>query len=55
MKMRCYQYLMQKLLLPLMTFLATTSFGFSEIKMEGAKATLEKGNQRFTDGKGTRS
>jgi len=47
----CYQYLMQQLLLTLMTVLATTSFGFSEIKMEGAKATLEKGNQRFAEGK----
>jgi carbonic anhydrase len=46
----CYQYLMQQLLLTLMTVLATTSFGFSEIKMQGAKATLEKGNQRFTEG-----
>ena len=46
----CYQYLMQQLLLTLMTVLATTSFGFSEIKMEGAKTTLEKGNQRFTEG-----
>ena len=34
-----------------MTVLATTSFGWSEIKMEGAKATLEKGNQRFAKGK----
>ena len=51
MEMRCYQYPMQKLLLPLMTVLATTSFGWSEIKMEGAKATLEKGNQRFAQGK----
>jgi carbonic anhydrase len=51
MEMRCYQYPMQKLLLPLMTVLATTSFGWSEIKMEGAKATLEKGNQRFAEGK----
>jgi carbonic anhydrase len=42
---------MQQLLLTLMTVLATTSFGLSEIKMEGAKATLEKGNQRFVDGK----
>ncbi len=41
---------MQQLLLTLMTALATTSFGWSEIKMEGAKATLEKGNQRFTEG-----
>jgi len=51
MEMRCYQYPMQKLLLPLMTVLATTSLGWSEIKMEGAKATLEKGNQRFAEGK----
>jgi carbonic anhydrase len=42
---------MQQLLLTLMTVLATTSFGWSEIKMEGAKATLEKGNQRFAEGK----
>jgi carbonic anhydrase len=49
--MRCYQYPMQKLLLPLMTFLATASLSWSEIKMEGAKATLEKGNQRFAEGK----
>jgi carbonic anhydrase len=42
---------MQKLLLPLMTFLATASLSWSEIKMEGAKATLEKGNQRFAEGK----
>jgi carbonic anhydrase len=42
---------MQQLLLTLMTVLATTSVGLSEIKMEGAKATLEKGNQRFVDGK----
>ncbi len=34
---------MQQLLLTLMTVLATTSFGLSEIKMEGAKATLENG------------
>ena len=51
MEMRCYQYLMQKLLLPLMTVLATASLSWSEIKMEGAKATLEKGNQRFAEGK----
>jgi carbonic anhydrase len=51
MEMRCYQYPMQKLLLPLMTFLATASLSWSEIKMEGAKATLEKGNQRFAEGK----
>ena len=51
MKNPCYQYLMQQLLLTLMTVLATTSFGWSEIKMEGAKATLEKGNQRFAEGK----
>jgi len=51
MEMRCYQYPMQKLLLPLMTVLATTSLTWSEVKMEGAKATLEKGNQRFADGK----
>ena len=51
MEMRCYQYRMQILLLPLMTVLATTSFGWSEVKMEGAKATLEKGNQRFAEGK----
>ena len=51
MEMRCYQYPMQKLLLPLMTFLATSSLSWSEIKMEGAKATLEKGNQRFAEGK----
>ena len=51
MEMRCYQYPMQKLLLPLITVLATTSFGWSEVKMEGAKATLEKGNQRFAEGK----
>ena len=42
---------MQQLLLTLMTVLATTYFGWSEIKMEGAKATLEKGNQRFAEGK----
>jgi carbonic anhydrase len=51
MEMRCYQYHMQKLLLPLMTVLATASLSWSEIKMEGAKATLEKGNQRFAEGK----
>jgi carbonic anhydrase len=51
MEMRCYQYPMQKLLLPLMTFLATASLSWSEIKMVGAKATLEKGNQRFAEGK----
>ena len=51
MEMRCYQYPMQKLLLPLMTVLATASLSWSEIKMEGAKATLEKGNQRFAEGK----
>lgn len=34
-----------------MTFLATASLSWSEIKMEGAKATLEKGNQRFAEGK----
>lgn len=51
MEMRCYQYPMQKLLLSLMTFLATASLSWSEIKMEGAKATLEKGNQRFAEGK----
>ena len=51
MEMRCYQYPMQKLLLPLMIVLATTSFGWSEVKMEGARATLEKGNQRFAEGK----
>jgi carbonic anhydrase len=42
---------MQKNLLPLILVFATGSFSWSEIKMEGAKATLEKGNQRFTDGK----
>jgi len=34
-----------------MTVLATASLSWSEIKMEGAKATLEKGNQRFAEGK----
>lgn len=42
---------MQKLLIPLIAALGTASFGYSEIKMEGAKATLEKGNQRFAEGK----
>lgn len=42
---------MQKLLIPLIAALGTASFGWSEIKMEGAKATLEKGNQRFAEGK----
>jgi carbonic anhydrase len=42
---------MQKILLPLMAVLATASLSWSEIKMEGAKATLEKGNQRFAEGK----
>jgi carbonic anhydrase len=42
---------MQKILLPLMVVLATASLSWSEIKMEGAKATLEKGNQRFAEGK----
>ena len=51
MEMRCYQYPMRKLLLPMMTVLATASLSWSEIKMEGAKATLEKGNQRFAGGK----
>jgi len=34
-----------------MVVLATASLSWSEIKMEGAKATLEKGNQRFAEGK----
>ena len=34
-----------------MAVLATASLSWSEIKMEGAKATLEKGNQRFAEGK----
>ena len=42
---------MQKLLIPLIATLGTASFAWSEIKMEGAKATLEKGNQRFAEGK----
>jgi carbonic anhydrase len=42
---------MQKILLPLMLILATGASSWSEIKMEGAKANLEKGNQRFTGGK----
>jgi carbonic anhydrase len=42
---------MQKNLLHLILVFATGSFSWSEIKMEGAKATLEKGNQRFAEGK----
>ena len=34
-----------------MVVLATASLSWSEIKMVGAKATLEKGNQRFAEGK----
>ena len=34
-----------------MLVLATGASSWSEIKMEGAKANLEKGNQRFTGGK----
>jgi len=34
-----------------MLVLATASLSWSEIKMEGAKGTLEKGNQRFAEGK----
>jgi len=42
---------MQKILSLLITALTVTSVGWSEIKMDGAQATLEKGNQRFTGGK----
>ncbi|NDH86060.1 hypothetical protein EBY67_03270 [bacterium] len=46
-----YQLAMQKLLLSLTIVLTIASLGWSEIKMEGAKGTLEKGNQRFAEGK----
>jgi len=42
---------MQKPLLLLLAILTTASFSWAEIRMEGAKATLEKGNQRFAEGK----
>ena len=42
---------MQILLILLITTLGTASFGWSEIKMEGAKATLKNGNERFATGK----
>lgn len=42
---------MKKLLLLTLTALSSASFSWSEIKMEGAQATLEKGNQRFAEGK----
>ena len=42
---------MKKLLLLTLTVLSSASLSWSEIKMEGAQATLEKGNQRFAEGK----
>ena len=42
---------MKKLLLLTLTALSSASLSWSEIKMEGAQATLEKGNQRFAEGK----
>ena len=35
----------------MLAILTTASFSWAEIRMEGAKATLEKGNQRFAEGK----
>ena len=42
---------MKKLLLLTLTVLSSASLSWSEIKMEGAQTTLEKGNQRFAEGK----
>lgn len=42
---------MKKLLLPCLVVLGTASLSWSEIGMERAKDTLEKGNLRFADGK----
>jgi carbonic anhydrase len=42
---------MKKLLLLTLTVLSSASLSWSEIKMVGAQGTLEKGNQRFAEGK----
>ncbi len=42
---------MKKLLLLTLTVLSSASLSWSEIKMEGTQTTLEKGNQRFAEGK----
>jgi len=42
---------MKKLLFLTLTVLSSASLSWSEIKMEGAQTTLEKGNQRFAEGK----
>ena len=42
---------MKKLLLLTLTVLSSASLSWSEIKMEGAQTNLEKGNQRFAEGK----
>ena len=42
---------MKKSLLLTLTVLSSASLSWSEIKMVGAQGTLEKGNQRFAEGK----